>query len=368
MYLIAGIDPGTTTGIAILNLNGKLLSLTSSKDMSLDKIIEYLISFGKVSLIAIDVPTSPKIISKLSAQLGSELYLPEEPLSIKEKIELTKEYKTTGAHQRDALASALNAFNHYKNKFRKIENINTNIPIVEIKNLVIRGKSIDDAIKILEEKSDGKKTLKKKSQPQTATTKSKYIPSEYKIIRKLKKDISFLKEEIISKDNEIKRLRRIIKDIKRKYRIELLRDREIHQREQYIKSLEFKITDLNERIIRIEDIKNILKPLVNGDIRGVGIFPDVYDGLTFVKRKPRKNELENMKNKIEIAFVEDIERYKYLNKIGITIADSGVLKEIDGFFYIEKKKLDKIEKIKPEISIERIIRDYRESREGLINR
>ena len=44
-HLIVGVDPGTTTGMAILDLEGNLLRLHSSRTMSLKDLIHMIIGF-----------------------------------------------------------------------------------------------------------------------------------------------------------------------------------------------------------------------------------------------------------------------------------------------------------------------------------
>ncbi|HZD43509.1 MAG TPA: DUF460 domain-containing protein, partial [Methanomicrobiales archaeon] len=54
-YIIVGIDPGTTTAIAALDLDGNLMDLSSSRQMTMSDIIEHLYHIGKPLVVASDV-------------------------------------------------------------------------------------------------------------------------------------------------------------------------------------------------------------------------------------------------------------------------------------------------------------------------
>ncbi len=47
VLLIAGIDPGTTTAFAAVDLNGRLIKADSSKNFDLNKIISNIVLIGR---------------------------------------------------------------------------------------------------------------------------------------------------------------------------------------------------------------------------------------------------------------------------------------------------------------------------------
>ncbi|MCD6398622.1 MAG: DUF460 domain-containing protein [Candidatus Aenigmarchaeota archaeon] len=119
--IIVGIDPGITAGIAILSLDGEVLSLESKRNFKKSEIINYIISSGSPTIIATDKSSPPKIIEKINANFDSILYSPKNDLSQKEKFELTREHKLKNTHQRDALAAALSAFLRYSELIEKVD-------------------------------------------------------------------------------------------------------------------------------------------------------------------------------------------------------------------------------------------------------
>ncbi|MEM7826556.1 MAG: DUF460 domain-containing protein [Candidatus Aenigmatarchaeota archaeon] len=58
--LIVGIDLGKTVGIAIIDTKGNIVDLSSLKEVKKSEIINHLMKFGDVLLIASDVNPLPK--------------------------------------------------------------------------------------------------------------------------------------------------------------------------------------------------------------------------------------------------------------------------------------------------------------------
>ena len=59
--LILGIDPGTTCGIAALDLNGNLLLIKSQRELLRSEVVDLTLSIGEPVAIASDVSTYPNM-------------------------------------------------------------------------------------------------------------------------------------------------------------------------------------------------------------------------------------------------------------------------------------------------------------------
>ena len=350
-YLIAGIDPGTTTGIAILDFDGELLSLFSSKDLSLDKVIKYLTGFGKVSLIAVDVKPAPSFVTRLATKLGSQLSVPEEPLHVSEKIELTRGNKTKNSHQRDALAAALTTHHKFKNKFMKIDSLGLGD---EVKDLVLHGISINDAVEMLREEEEEEIVEPEEKMPAR-------IPSPEEIrIRKLEKQNSTLRKEIFAREKEIAGLKKETARVKESYRVSIRKEREIEKRDDIIKKLEKSVIKLKGKLRGVDKLGEIVRKMARGEIKVVGVFPEVYDGLSMIEKNPKRRE-SSLFGEVQIAFVDDREVEGHLQRVGIFTVDAKELTDIEGFLFIDKKKLQKIRKSK-RVPLQEIVESYRDSR------
>jgi predicted RNase H-like nuclease (RuvC/YqgF family) len=120
--LIVGIDPGVTTGVAILDSDGKLLDVWSKRSALISDVIKHVVKFGKPVIIATDVSRPPKNVSKVAAKFGSKVYLPSKPLPVLEKSRLVKLYavKLEDRHETDALAAATKAFHIHQEFFGRV--------------------------------------------------------------------------------------------------------------------------------------------------------------------------------------------------------------------------------------------------------
>ena len=169
--IIVGFDPGLTVGIAILDLNGSLISLGSYKEIRRSEIVSHIIAYGRTVLLATDVYPPPKTVKKLASILNSKIWSPYRSMSVESKIEIVDSYLQSNdkdknsfeqlpqnAHERDALAAAVKTYRDHLNKFRQIEKraemAELSYDEVEtVKMKVINGTSISNTIsKILEDK------------------------------------------------------------------------------------------------------------------------------------------------------------------------------------------------------------------------
>ncbi len=146
-YIIVGLDPGTTTGIAALNLGGDLVDLISSRAMSSSDVIEWIAARGRPLVVATDVFPTPGAVEKVKRAFNAVLFSPGADMPGIEKIALGREVGYRNDHERDALAAALSAFKKYKNKFLQVEKkAPPEVDPDEVKALVVRGYSIENAV------------------------------------------------------------------------------------------------------------------------------------------------------------------------------------------------------------------------------
>ena len=143
MYLIVGIDPGTTIGVSFLDLKGNLLALQSKKSVSYNEVIKMITKQGQPVIISCDVTKVPSFVSKISSKFNAFLFVPDHNLKVMEKKKLIREFfkefyfKIKGKHERDALASAINAYTYFLHLFRKVERTVRADKVEEVKKKVI---------------------------------------------------------------------------------------------------------------------------------------------------------------------------------------------------------------------------------------
>ncbi len=106
MKLIAGIDPGTTVGWAVLDLQGKVVAADSQKELDLDSLVAKLVRVGKVILIGSDKAKIPSFVEEIATKLGAKVIGPWQDLRVEEKRQMVSKHEFKNAHEMDALASA----------------------------------------------------------------------------------------------------------------------------------------------------------------------------------------------------------------------------------------------------------------------
>jgi len=153
--LIIGIDPGTTTAYAILSIDGRVISVKSSKQLKLDTIVRETHQNGIPLIVGTDRRKCPGMVSKFAAKTGAAKAVPDYDISGIEKNLMTKGIETENAHQKDALASALVAYRQYKPLLKRVDKTlakeGKSELSEEVKRIVITKKiSIKKAVNIIE--------------------------------------------------------------------------------------------------------------------------------------------------------------------------------------------------------------------------
>ncbi len=157
--LIVGIDPGTTSAVALLDMSGKVVFINSSKDFGLSKIISSVIAHGRPVVVAADKANVPSLVQDFASNTGARMIRPKEDLSVDEKKKLVQnseeENNAKNSHELDALASALFAFKELRPLINKIDvfvkHYNKEKISDEIKFLVIEKEmSIRSAVELIE--------------------------------------------------------------------------------------------------------------------------------------------------------------------------------------------------------------------------
>ncbi len=112
---IIGIDPGTTSAVAVLDLDGELVGYRSAKNFSKDQIIQFIVSHGPPLIIGSDVSPIPSLIEDVASNMGAVRSVPSEDLQASYKDRLTDRFDAgrMDAHTTDALAAAEYAYREF---------------------------------------------------------------------------------------------------------------------------------------------------------------------------------------------------------------------------------------------------------------
>lgn len=239
MRLIAGVDPGATVGIAVLDADSvtKRVETISRRNFPYSEILEWLSGKGEPIILATDKARVPLLVRRVAAAFGARLVNPPHDLRLAEKKEITSAYNTKTDHESDALAAAFFAKRQFLGTLEKVEK---NVDITRqgvVKKLLITGQAanIDTALEMLEVRKKagvGKQRQKEKdkfaaqlakelkdarlrntalekeiAELQRAVQKKKYMRNESAAMMQLRKSIADVLNE---KNRTIKELEKII--------------------------------------------------------------------------------------------------------------------------------------------------------------
>jgi uncharacterized protein len=257
-YLIVGIDPGTTTAVAAVDLDGNLLHLASSRQMNMGDIVESLYRVGKPLIIASDVQEMPYSVEKIRRAFSAVAYTPKQDVSVETKIELTSDFSYGNDHERDALSAALDAYRQYRHRFQNLlKRIPPGHDLDEVRARVIRGQSLDQVIGDMN------------AITAVPAIDAPVVPVEVKhdekvrvldgMVKRLRIYVGELQEEVKEKDYEIQRLQARVRKIHTSQDAKIAIDSEVIKKDVIIQSLKKRLRkeerhnrNLSKRITRIK--------------------------------------------------------------------------------------------------------------------
>ncbi len=216
--VILGLDPGLTVGMAVVDLDGNLLEVASSRNFSISDILSFAMKYEDVLAVACDVVPAPRLVERVASSLDSILFAPSHPLSLSEKLRLIDEKFSreaySNAHERDALAAAVKAFNSYRNKAehidKKLEEAHLQEFKEETKRRVFGGESLDKILKELEEREV-------EAAVEEGAERYEAAPDKHKaLVKSLRREIELLKGERRAQGRRIEMLTARISELERR--------------------------------------------------------------------------------------------------------------------------------------------------------
>ncbi|MGZ4925057.1 MAG: DUF460 domain-containing protein [Halobacteriota archaeon] len=229
-YTIVGVDPGTTTAFAVLDLKGRVLGTGSSRSWGFSELVGLLIESGHPLIIATDKNPVPGTVERIKRAFNAILHTPASSLSVEQKQRDTKLFDYSNEHERDALAAAIDAARSLRNKLESVQKrAPADVELDELQMLVLRGHTVDSAINLL-----------KKPLAPTENHVQRLVPAPEKDL--VGPDILYLKAIIKRQDEQISRLLSYVADLKESLQL---------GQEKVVK-LQDKIS-----VIRSQDAKNV---------------------------------------------------------------------------------------------------------------
>ena len=257
-YVIVGLDPGTTVGLSILDLNGNLLHTASVRAQSPAEVIAEISRIGKPVVVATDKAEMPAGVEKIRRAFAAVPWTPKKDILIKEKYAAAEGYEFADDHQRDSLAAAVLAFRSFQPKF---ENLKKRLPagtdIDFVRAGIIRGKTLDKILSV--------PVIQDEEVPEAevevfADEKDLEIARLEGEVAKLRKLIRGLSEDLEAKDKAVKKLQRRLSLERNERTADVLlseeitsRDLELAQTKKALRKEERRNKTLRTRIDRMKN-------------------------------------------------------------------------------------------------------------------
>ena len=146
--LIVGLDPGLTFGIALVDLDGRIVKTASIKHALRSEILDFILSHGSPLIVCSDVSPMPKQVEKIASLSNAIKFSPPHDLSKSEKKGLTENFRVRNAHEMDALAAALKGYKSVRSTIEKIQSQSQGLSRSQreaVIALVLRGLPIEEA-------------------------------------------------------------------------------------------------------------------------------------------------------------------------------------------------------------------------------
>ena len=279
-YLIVGIDPGTTSAVAALDLDGNLLHLESSRQMNMSGVIESLYRVGKPLVVASDVQEMPYSVEKIRRAFSAVAYTPRQDTSVEAKLAVTADYPYANVHERDALSAALDAYLQYRSKFRNlIKRVPPGHDLDEVRARVIRGQALDQVLLDLNAVVPAAPVPEASPAPVEARHDERVRVLDG-MVKRLRMYVAELQEEVAAKEYEIHRLQGRLRASHESQGMQLAKDAEVAKQDAIIRSLKKRLRkeERHSRTLskRVERIRAFAELSMDGEVLPV----KVMDALT----------------------------------------------------------------------------------------
>jgi hypothetical protein len=261
-HVLVGIDPGTTTAVAIVDLDGEVHDVLSTRTADTAAVIEWIIERGQPLLVAADVTPMPETVEKIRRSFDAAGWTPDADLPVDEKQHRTREEGYDNDHERDALAAALFAHDDHEDQFERIaRKIPPGLDRGTVTARVVAGEEsvevvVDD---LTEDESEPEETVE--HTPRELTAEEKRIKELERQVGRLQDHVEDLRETIDEKEDRIADLEDELSEARRRERKEARERREVTRLERDRDRLERKLEEERERNDALEGKFKRLKEL-----------------------------------------------------------------------------------------------------------
>jgi len=287
-HVVVGVDPGTTTAVAIVGLDGEVLDVYSSRTNDRAGVIEWIIERGRPVVVAADVTPMPETVEKFRRSFDAAGWKPERDLPVDEKKHRTREHGYDNDHERDAMAAALYAFDHHESQFERIAGkVPPRHEVGPVVARVVAGEeSVESVLRDIEGEDDPEED-ESTHRPRELTAEEKEIKRLKARIDRLESHVDDLKETIQRKDDQLAEKDKQLEKARQEGRREVRKDREVTRLQRRNEALERNVEEEQAKREELADKLERLKSLWKLDHSNFADVSEKQEGLVPVKVVPQ---------------------------------------------------------------------------------
>ena len=283
-HVVVGIDPGTTTAVALCDLDGSVLDVWSTRTADTADVIEWIIEHGRPVVVAADVEPIPGTVEKIRRSFDAAGWTPERDLPVDRKLHRTRAESYDNDHERDALAAALFAFDAHRDQF---ERIGAKVPAgIDRERVIARVVAGEQSIEaVLDDLSDDEEEPSESDShdPRELTAEEKKIKRLEARVDRLERHVDDLKQTVSTKNDRISELESELSAARREERREARERREVTRLERENERLKRKLAEAEQATEALDGKLERLKELWKLDHSNFADVAEAKQGLVPVK-------------------------------------------------------------------------------------
>ncbi|MDP7976593.1 MAG: DUF460 domain-containing protein [TACK group archaeon] len=259
---MVGFDPGMSSGLAVLSIDGRLLlskTYKGSRDVAMD-----VISVGRPIAVATDVPKVPRAVKRLASAFGCPVFRPNRYYTAYEKTELLRRNGWEGLeiHESDALFAAQLCLSVTRKKMSDVmESGLTSNELTKALLLLLSGENVKEAVK--------RASVNAVAFPrEPGRAKGTRPPIGREKIASLENLVSELRDENDALRDEVNKLKENEQILRQQRELSLYRDRRIEMMRRRVDTLERLLADRqgeNDALRReLEALRGLLRRVAEG--------------------------------------------------------------------------------------------------------
>jgi predicted RNase H-like nuclease (RuvC/YqgF family) len=260
--VLVGVDPGTTTAVAVVGVDGEVLDVLSTRTADTAAVIEWIIERGRPILVAADVTPMPKTVEKIRRSFDAAAWVPDRDLPVDVKKHRTREVGYDNDHERDAIAAALGGYDAHADQFERIA---AKVPPRQdlgavIERVVADGESVEAVLADLteDESTDTEESDHVEHEPSPEQQRISQLEGQ---VEQLQEHVNRLETALDEKEAKVEEYEQQLSETRRKERREARERREVNRLERDNERLERELDEERERVSTLEGKLERLKEL-----------------------------------------------------------------------------------------------------------